>query len=375
MNDYAEKFAANLKRLRKKRGITQKEFADALGYSEKAVSKWECADSIPNIDALFAIAGVFDLKLDDLFKDTSEMYFLGIDGGGTKTSFALANHSGKILRTLHSDGCNPIDIGIDAAKKILQDGIYKITDGIALSSVVMYAGIAGGSSPQLRLALSDFFATLGFCAYDNGSDNNNIIAAGIGQRDGISIITGTGIFATAQKAGERIRVAGWGYLLDNGGSGYNVGRDGLNAYYCALDGSGPETALTAAIEAHTGRTPQDLLSDIYSGGKRKVASFAPLVYKVARTGDAVAAGIVERNMQCIAHVLETGGRQFTETPIPVMFAGGLSKEEGFLDAVRKHLHEPDRFALSLLPCEPVEGAVRLAMQNWKQSADNGKGEK
>ncbi|MBR2848853.1 MAG: XRE family transcriptional regulator [Clostridia bacterium] len=366
MNDYTKKFAENVKRLRKAHNITQKELADKIGYSEKAVSKWECAASVPDVEALFTLSRHFNVRIDDLFKDSSEIYFLGIDGGGTKTAFALADKTGKVLRTHECEGCNPMDIGIDASKKILADGIYAITEGIALSSVVLFAGIAGGGSPHMHAALGEHFASLGFAASWNDSDNANIIAAGIGNDDGIAMITGTGIFAMAQIGGERSRVAGWGYLIDNGGSAYNVGRDGLNAYYCALDGSAPKTALTEAIDTHTGMTPQQLLGAIYAGGKRKIASFAPLVYKTARAGDKVAADIVEKNIAAIALVVETAGKRFQKTPIRVVFAGGLTKEPDFLESVQKHLSEPERFDLARIPCSPVEGAVRLAMEKWEQ---------
>ena len=67
-NNYEKSFSVNVRRLRKKLNITQKSLADAIGYSEKTVSKWETEGSIPSIDALFRIANIFRVGLEELFR-------------------------------------------------------------------------------------------------------------------------------------------------------------------------------------------------------------------------------------------------------------------------------------------------------------------
>ena len=156
MSGYLENFSANLKHLRKKGNITQKALAKMLGYSEKTVSKWECGAAIPNIETLFAIAKILHTNLEALFHD-GEIYYLGIDGGGTKTELALAGSDGQIIRTLKTDSCNPVDIGLDAAKAILKEAIYKICEDIRLSSVYAFAGIAGGTTADMQQKLKEFF--------------------------------------------------------------------------------------------------------------------------------------------------------------------------------------------------------------------------
>lgn len=64
MTEYAKNFSSNLKNIRKKKNITQKQLAELLGYSEKTVSKWECGACIPNIDVLFGIAKVFQMSIE-----------------------------------------------------------------------------------------------------------------------------------------------------------------------------------------------------------------------------------------------------------------------------------------------------------------------
>ena len=76
----------------------------------------------------------------------SGTYYLGIDGGGTKKALALSDEEGNIIRIHKTEGCNPVDIGIDRVKEILKDAIYEICKDISLSSVYCFAGIAGGDS-------------------------------------------------------------------------------------------------------------------------------------------------------------------------------------------------------------------------------------
>ena len=368
MNKYEKNYAVNLKRLRRKANMTQKELADATGYSEKTVSKWECAAGIPDVLTLFAIAGKLHTNIEELFRDDDEVFFLGIDGGGTKTELALADTAGNILRSLRADCCNPMDIGIDAAKKILSDAVYQICDGVLFSSIVAFAGIAGGTSANMRPALTDFFRDFKFRAFDNNSDNNNIITAGLGKRDGITLILGTGICAFSQINGVRKRVAGWGYLIDEGGSAYNIGRDALSAYYAAFDGAGPETILTREIDRFCPEGGQILLGRIYEGRKKTIASFAPLVFTAASEGDGVAKNILLRNLSIAAGIISTAAKPFeTALPlnkIPVILAGGLTEQPTMLEYLIKALGNAERYDIKILECASVNGAVSLARELW-----------
>ncbi len=388
MKNYAQCFAANLKRLRKERKMTQRELATAAGYSEKTVSKWESAAAIPEIGSLFRLAAILHTNVESLFAD-AESWYLGIDGGGTKTALALADATGHIVDTLYTDCCNPNDIGLDRAKEILADAIYQLCRNVRLSQVTMYAGIAGGGTGYMQDALRSFFQTFGFARFENSTDNNNIIAAGLGTCDGISVIMGTGICVWAKCGKETKRVGGWGYLLDEGGSAYNIGRDALTAYYRAYDGSGTETLLTEMIAAQCSPdTPATLLNRIYSEGKKYVASFSPLVFAAAEKGDSAAEAILERNFAYAADLIRVAAQTFPQTiradtdhsdrvpdkldrvldkldrepsnTIKVILAGGITNQPSCLPRLTAALADP-RLDLQLLPCEPVEGALQLAM--------------
>ena len=119
----------------------------------------EYAASIPDIAGLFAIARQLDTTVDALFYDNNEVYYLGIDGGGTKTALLLTDADCISVREEYTDACNPMDIGLDRAKDILRTAIRKICADLPMSSIVMFAGIAGTASESVRQNMNAFFAT------------------------------------------------------------------------------------------------------------------------------------------------------------------------------------------------------------------------
>ncbi len=66
-------FNEKLVKLRKLKGITQDEFASAVGVSRQAVYKWECGQSYPEAAKLIEIKAVFGISIDDLLDDNYEV--------------------------------------------------------------------------------------------------------------------------------------------------------------------------------------------------------------------------------------------------------------------------------------------------------------
>jgi len=361
-----DRFAYHLRNLRKQRGITQKELAEQIGCSEKAVSKWETGISIPDIEMLFSLAKALRTDLESMFSDFSSRYYLGIDGGGTKTKLRLTNEDGSFDRSLVADGCNPMDIGLSACKEILREAIFEILGEIPCSSVTMYAGLAGGTSGNMQSELASFFETFRFHMFWNDTDNKNIIAAGLDSEDGITVILGTGVCSFLQKNGEHSMVGGRGYLIDNGGSGYHLGRDALNAYFCEKDGTGCATRLSDKVETLSGVSLKELVQKVYEGGKKYIASYAGIVYEAVREGDPVADEILRRNMKEAALLIETNGEKLNGTKIPVVLAGGLTNDPLTIQYLRDALADPARYDLKVLDKDPVDGALMLAKKLEKK---------
>ncbi len=72
MSDLKEIIAANLTRLRQDAGLTQMQLAEMLNYSDKAVSKWERGESIPDLRVLIQLADIYHITVDDIVKERAE---------------------------------------------------------------------------------------------------------------------------------------------------------------------------------------------------------------------------------------------------------------------------------------------------------------
>lgn len=369
MSDFQITFAENLRQLRKARGLTQKALAQQLGYSEKTISKWECGDTFPPLDTFAEICDTLKINSQTLLYRKNTHYFLGIDGGGSKTTFTLEDLDGKTTASVTLGASNPIDIGMEASCRVLQEGIRQVCGKIPLYCVWLYAGIAGCASGNNYQLFLDFFGKLGFAGFNCGSDYENILSAGLQGEDGIAAITGTGFCVFQSYRGVRRRVCGWGYFFDEGGSGFNLGREALSAYFSEKDGSGPATTLTEMILQKDGGNPDTFLTRLYGEGKRKVASFAPLVIEAAAKGDAVASTILQRNVQIAAEKIAFAAKPICQddAPAKIVITGGLSSSPLFVDMLTESLLQICPVQLNVLQVAPVAGAVRLARKLYEES--------
>lgn len=74
MKELNDVIAANISELRKTSGMTQNDLAEKLNYSDKAVSKWERGESIPDVSVLKAIADNFGVTVDFLLTREHKAY-------------------------------------------------------------------------------------------------------------------------------------------------------------------------------------------------------------------------------------------------------------------------------------------------------------
>lgn len=265
-----------------------------------------------------------------------EKFYLGIDGGATKTKFAIADKSGKILKEITLGSSNPIDIGIERSVSVLKDGIEGVSEGIPYSEINLFAGISGGSSGDNQKKIERFLSGFGFNSYSNGSDSENILAAGLKGKDGVAVIMGTGSCALVSKDGKTYRIGGLGYLFDFAGSGYDIGAHGIAAALRYEDGTGEQTAIRNKILRRTGKdSVLESLGDFYSRGKAEIASYSPVVFEAYDEGDGVAESIIRNNMRHTAMLIHAAGKYFNDM-VRVSLVGGLTKR---FDVLKPHIEE------------------------------------
>lgn len=354
-------FGKNLKEQRRKCGFKQAEFAAMIGYSAKAVSKWERGSGMPAASLLPMIAAALRTDIDSLMRiEHRARYYLGVDGGGTKTEFKLTDAEGNVMAACVLGGSNPNDVGLESACAVLREGAAKVCGSIHYSQVSIFAGIAGAGSGNHGENLTKYLKTMGFASAACGSDAKNAIAAALGNRDGMVTIMGTGNVTFVQKAGQMYKIGGFNYLFDEGGSGFTIGRDAI-AYALRTEERGePATALYELVLQKCGtESVLDKLTDFYTDGKRSVADFAPLVFEAYDRGDPVASKILESNAAVIADQLNFGATMLEATCPEAVLVGGLTKKaDVLLPMIKSKLN--GNVNLTAFTESPVLGALRLA---------------
>lgn len=359
-----EEFSSNIKQRRLSLGLTQKDLGEKMGYSEKSISKWESGKAIVPSALLPKLSDVLKMSIDDMFSFNSEAsYFLGIDGGGTKTEFLLINRLGEEVKRVVLGPSNPVDIGLNEALETLENGINEVCEGIPFGKISVFAGIAGGITGQNKKKINTFLNRFRFQRVDNDSDAKNAVALLPGDNQ-ISVILGTGDIAFTKTNGAVFRTGGFGYLFDEGGSGYAIGRDALLKEFKREQYKLPPTVLSRSLKEQSKIDSfLDALSDFFEGSKKKIASVAPAVFNAFYEGDRDAKEIIEKNMRGVASLIIDASRFLHRKEIEVFISGSIGSKEGVIDLINAHLKElkPEiNYKLEVLSTPPVIGAVKLA---------------
>jgi N-acetylglucosamine kinase-like BadF-type ATPase len=258
---------------------------------------------------------------------------------------------------------NPSDIGIENALNVLRAGIIEVCGNIPKSNISVFAGLAGGSTAGICEQISGFLTKFGFADTKNGSDAMNAVKASLGEADGISVIIGTGSVTFAQVNGKTHRVGGYGYLLGDGGSGFSLGREAIHAALCFEDGSGEETALYEAVRKKCGtKSVLEALGKFYSGGKREIAQYAPLVLRAYENGDRVAKRILLDDLERVAQSIYGASKHLpnTKEPIRVVLCGGLCTKDDIICRVLGEILSKEKYSISICERPLTFGALRLA---------------
>lgn len=298
----------------------------------------------------------------------------GVDGGATRTRALVAAADGTILGAGTAGPSNYDNVGTDVAAASIRDALLaaraeaRLTDEPLAS---LFLGMAGVVSPADRETIVRMVTGARLAAPDTVAVDHDIRiahAGGLGGEEGVVLIAGTGSSSYGRTREGRHHRTGWGFLLDDRGSGYFLGLQAMIAAVMEADGRGGPTTLSASVRSLFGIADMDdILRAVYHDGVpvARIASLAPAVIRAAESGDTVAINILATGARELARMVETVARAlgFTGRPIPVTMVGGLVDRPGFYRRlVEEALHEllpAARIVAPALP--PVAGALLLAL--------------
>lgn len=354
MGDISQ-IGSNIRFYREKLGITQRALAESVLVSFQAISAWERGMSIPDLENVVRLAECFGVTVDALLTGVARELFVGIDGNGNRTEFVLFEKDGTVRNIVCLGGANPNDQGLDACLEVLHNGLEQLLAGRIPHAV--FAGIAGASIEDHRVAISaqvrDRFRTKA----EVDSDAANVLSCAVNPENAMAIICGTGSCVFVRKGESCYRLGGWGYLLDQAGSAYDVGRDGIHCALAAKDGLREKTLMTRRITQMLGGDPYIGIPVIYKKGRPFIAEFAPVVVEAAQKGDKAALQILRNNAQRLAEIIKTAIRRFG-APEEFVASGFFLEHALFRDLVENAAG----IRLTIPDVPPVYGACVEALR-------------
>jgi N-acetylglucosamine kinase-like BadF-type ATPase len=327
--------------------------------------------------------------------DPTELWLLGIDGGGSKTLAWLARlenaaddctiDEDHVIGKGLSGPSNPQVVGFQSAINAVEEAValaWESTGAPPRPVAVMAAALAGcgRAEDQSRFRFLSTRARLAEETIVVG-DAEAALAAGAPDRVGVAVIAGTGSMVWGrQEDGTTVRSGGWGYLFGDEGSGYWLAIEALRSVARSADGRAQSTTLTIALLTALGlREPHELVGAIYGANRprEEIASLAQIVLSEASNGDRQAFALMERGaselalaVRAVVQQLDLPTRFGRESNYPdyrLICAGGLlANFEGYRHRLEVHLRQ-----LAIGPAEivvaknPALGALRLALEHWR----------
>ena len=251
-------------------------------------------------------------------------YYLAVDGGGTKTEFVWVNERGMVVLKELKGTSNPNDIGKDT---MIADMVAYVKRKMPLDADMVHIcmGLSGLGFSGCKEELADALRKIERVAFVDVCSDVQIALDSAYEKDGAIVIIGTGSVGYLRKNGEGALVGGCGYIIDSSLSGYDLGREVLNAVCSEKDGRGEKTLLSELVFAEKNTTIAELVKETYLYGKAYVASFAPFVFTAYEQGDKVAKEILAKCVKEWERLLMGVYKRFGEETCEITLIGGLTK--------------------------------------------------
>ena len=242
------------------------------------------------------------------------MYYCGWDGGGTKTEVCVLHENGETV----SRSFGPLNLNgasRETVEKTVRDAVEFLRsqrEGLE-GCAMLVIGMAGVSNRDAARMMEQMVREAGYEGTLRLRGDQEIALAGAIRGHGAVLIAGTGAICYGRdRDGNSFRVGGWGHLIDDGGSGYAIGRDILMAAVRAEDGRGKDTCLKQAVfEALTVQDICGVITWLYAPGtgKKEIASLAPLLLPALDKRDEAAQAIAEKAAADLSELVLAGWRK------------------------------------------------------------------
>jgi glucosamine kinase len=311
-------------------------------------------------------------------------YYLGIDGGGSKTTCAVGDEH-IVLASSTAGPSNITRVG----EKLARESIHHAIDWACKSAKIDPAeikcaciGAAGAARKDVALALRKFIGESIEGEIEVIGDMAIALEAAFGDKPGVIVNAGTGSIAYGRSSrGETVRAGGWGFVVGDEGSAHWIGREAVAQLLRALDeqgGSGfaskgmgladfmSPTLFRALKDVWNVNSIEQLVRVANSGPD--FSALFPAISTAADEGDELARGIVANAATELSRLAAIVIHQVSaekSKALPLAMVGGVFRHskivrQRFCEEVHKAHPEA---SLNSGIVEPVNGALQMARKH------------
>ena len=301
-------------------------------------------------------------------------YYIGIDGGGTKTKAVLIDEKMNILSkaigspsnflvfdindvansiiSLIIDICNKGNISIENVTSILigTAGAGRIEDAERLEKIVLE------NAKAKSLVINNFKVE---------SDARIAIEGAFSGKPGSILIAGTGSIMFGKDSDENIhRVGGFGRMLGDEGSGFHIGRAGLTAIAKSFDNRIEKTLLTELVKNkfEINDTTQ-LINKVYKENF-DIPQIAPLVIEAAEKNDQICKTILDSEIEGLLEHIHAMKKLINVKELFISLIGGtITTNNYYANLFRTEAEKIPNIKIIDAELPPQMGAALMAINN------------
>ena len=300
--------------------------------------------------------------------------FLGIDGGGTKTTCVIGDET-SVLGTGTAAGSKVVRLGEAKARESLADAIGQACAAANIKPAQIErtcVGLAGAGRPEISNLVRRILTELVSGEIEVVGDMVIALQAAFGDGPGVMVIAGTGSMAYGRNAsGNTLRAGGWGFSIFDEGSGHWIGRSAIAALMRNYDETGAENSilLDHVKKSWALTTREQLVLAANASPSPDFAALLPAVLSAADSGDALAQSILTQAATELARLAKIVIRRlfFDGAKISVAMSGGVFSNcalvrQIFYNSLRS---EYPNCAVNPAMVDAVRGALELARKGVK----------
>ncbi len=292
-------------------------------------------------------------------------YYLGIDGGGTKTTAAVSDENGNIITKATVKTINFYAVGMEASRKNLKEVIDILAQ--KLGTDCFEAAFIGCSALDDEADEATLNALCGGIINAEKIAMNSDVYVALKSANGNCVaVCGTGSMAVGEKADRSIAVkGGWGHIIGDEGSAYSIAVNALKNC-CVMCDKNESSPLLKAAESYFGVDDfRKAIDVIYSAETAKdfIAGFASKVGKLANEGCEISENIIASEAKAYAKTVIALIDELEVCPLVSLYGGVFQHNAAFRAEFEKEIKTAyPEIKTEILDMPPEEGALKSARE-------------